>query len=29
LIANFKQQYPTEYTGMAILQRVDRLGEWA
>jgi Tol biopolymer transport system component len=27
--ANYKEQYPTEYMGMAILQRVDRLGEWA
>ena len=28
-IANYKEQYPTEYMGMAILHRVDRLGEWA
>ena len=28
-IANFKEQYPTEYMGMAVLHRVDRLGEWA
>lgn len=26
---NFKEQNPTEYMGMAILQGVDRLGEWA
>jgi len=28
-VANYKEQYPTEYMGMAILHRVDRLGEWA
>ena len=28
-IDNFKEQYPNEYMGMAILHRVDRLGEWA
>jgi hypothetical protein len=28
-IQNFKKQQPTEYMGMAILDRVDRLGEWA
>lgn len=28
-VANYKEQYPTEYIGMAILHRVDRLGEWA
>jgi hypothetical protein len=28
-IANFKQQNPNETMGMAILHRVDRLGEWA
>jgi hypothetical protein len=26
---NFKEQNPTEYMGMTILQGVDRLGEWA
>ena len=26
---NFKAQYPAEYMGMAILHRIDRLGEWA
>jgi Tol biopolymer transport system component len=29
LIANYKEQNPTEYMGMAILHRVDRMGEWA
>lgn len=28
-IRNFKKERPTEYMGMAILDRVDRLGEWA
>jgi hypothetical protein len=28
-VANYKEQYPTEYMGMAVLHRVDRLGEWA
>jgi len=28
-VANYKEQYPTEYMGMAILHRVDRLGEWS
>jgi hypothetical protein len=28
-VANYKEQNPTEYMGMAILHRVDRLGEWA
>jgi Tol biopolymer transport system component len=28
-VSNYKEQYPTEYMGMAILHRVDRLGEWA
>jgi len=28
-VLNFKEQQPTEYMGMAILGRVDRLGEWA
>lgn len=28
-VANYKEQYPTEYMGMAILHRVDCLGEWA
>ena len=33
-VANYKEQYPTEYMGMTILHRVDRmrvdrLGEWA
>lgn len=28
-ISNYKEQYPTEYMGMAILHRVDRLEEWA
>ena len=28
-VQNFKKQQPTEYMGMAILSRIDRLGEWA
>lgn len=28
-VANFKKNYPAEYMGMAVLHRVDRLGEWA
>jgi Tol biopolymer transport system component len=28
-VASYKEQYPTEYMGMAILDGVDRLGEWA
>ena len=28
-IQNFKKEHPTEYMGMAVLDRVDRLGEWA
>lgn len=28
-VANYKEQYPTEYMGMAVLDRVYRLGEWA
>lgn len=28
-VQNFKALYPTEYMGMAILHRVDRLGDWA
>jgi hypothetical protein len=28
-IQHFREQYPTEYIGMAILHRVDRMGEWA
>ena len=28
-VAEYKAQYPTEYMGMAILDRVYRLGEWA
>ena len=28
-ITNYKEQYPTEYMGMAVLHRVNRLGEWA
>lgn len=28
-IQNFKKAHPTEYMGMAVLDRVDRLGEWA
>jgi hypothetical protein len=29
LIQNFREQHPTEAMGMAILHRVDHLGEWA
>lgn len=29
LIRNFKAGQPTEYMGLAVLDRVDRLGEWA
>ena len=28
-IQNFKTEHPTEYIGMAVLDRVDRFGEWA
>ena len=28
-IQNFKKEQPTKYMGMAVLNRVDRLGEWA
>lgn len=28
-VSNYKEQYRTEYMGMAVLHRVDRLGEWA
>lgn len=28
-VQNFKEQHPTEYMGIAILDRVDRLGAWA
>jgi TolB protein len=28
-VLNFKEQQPTEYMGLAVLHRVDRLGEWA
>jgi leucine-rich repeat protein SHOC2 len=28
-IQNFKKEHPTEYMGMAVLDRVDQLGEWA
>lgn len=28
-ITHFKEQNPTEYMGLAILHRIDRLGEWA
>ena len=28
-VANYKEQYPTEYMGMAILNRVYRLEDWA
>ena len=27
-IRNFKKEHPTEYMGMAVLDRVNRLGEW-
>jgi len=28
-VANIRKHDPKEYMGMAILHRVDRLGEWA
>jgi hypothetical protein len=28
-VQNFKKEHPTEYMGIAVLDRVDRLGEWA
>ena len=28
-VSNYQEQYPTEYMGMAILERVYSLGEWA